>query len=295
MVQISESHNTQYINKDNFIPIQIWYYDKYFRFHFPSIEKSTETEWIFEPFQKELVDKWIKYPYDFYAINKNILFPIPRGCQYLQIVNNKLSPYNTTDLLITAYVPSHIQSPYHDIGKTTPYSIVVFVYPVPNTIPFLIWENIDMNNNIIMNYQLKPNITDQSLLKQISNSFVHYTLYFFENKPGMYWKGTSEYLCIPTNDDSEYPTYFDCQQQIYNKIKNKNIWIHTGSEPIYNYMTWWNKLPKDKKQQSLNENSNDNNNNNLLIFNIIIFFVILIMLMILLYKQLLHKSLEITI
>lgn len=277
MVQILGAENTQYKNRSNFIPIQIWHYDKYIRFHFPSVKKTTTTEWIFEPFQKELKDKWIRYAYDFYTINENIFFPKPRGCEYLKIINNELPPYNTLDILIAAYIPS-IQSHYFDDKKNYSFNVMIaFMYPIPNTIPFLIWKSFDMNNNLILNYKLKPEITDQSLLKKVSNAFINYSIYLFINKPGPYWQGTSEYLCIPTHDESKYPTYHDCQEKIFNKIKNRYVWVETGSEPIYNYMNWWNNLP---------ENTNRNINKYLMISNLIIFFGILILLLIILYIQL---------
>ena len=74
------------------------------------------------------------------------------------------------------------------------------------------------------------------------------------------WTATSEYICIPDISETRTtkakgPSFKDlraCAAATFHNIKNKRVWVENSSQPLYDYVAWWNTLDRSKKYKSLN-------------------------------------------
>jgi len=210
-----------------------------FHLELPSITKTTSKEWKFEDENILLKKGWSLYRDQdqsiFYVMNTVVMInSVPRGCLLMDIM------YDNQDR------STIIMADVVDIKRP---QFVVYGYFIPNTIPLYCWLSLDTYNQVNFHIIISPDTNDKSLKQQIKSQWTSYSMYLLKNI-GFYWKGTSEYLCVPTTENV-FTTLEKCKEKIYPQIKNRNTWVENGNDPLYNYMNWWNRLSADKKVESL--------------------------------------------
>lgn len=241
---------TRYKNFSTHLPIRLWTMPsdpKLFRLELPSVELTTPTEWKFDT-KISSIGAWRLYTLqngqtELYVLNTSVVPPFPKGCLFLDLINNPVYPYNTTMMHLT------------DFLDTSREQFFVFTYAVPNTLPLYVWMTLDVYNELSTQLFINPDTGNADQRKAIRSQYVSYAIYpFLSVEP--YWTATHEYLCIPSSkQDTTYKKKFntleECQRQTYPKVKNRHTWVDNGNRPLQKYMQWWNRLPSDRKVQSL--------------------------------------------
>lgn len=242
---------TRYKNYSTHIPLRLWTMQSspsnLFRFELPSIELTTPTEWRFDT-KVSSISTWKRYALttgqtEFYVLNTSVLPPFPKGCLFLDLVNNAQYPYNTITIHLTDFL---------DVSRE---QFIAFTYSVPNTLPLYIWMTLDVYNNLTTQMFINPDTDNAEQRKAIQSQYISYVLYpFLSVEP--YWGGTHEYLCVPCSQTDgsyrkKYSTLAECQEKTYPKIKNRHTWVENGNRPLQKYMEWWNRLPSDQKVRSM--------------------------------------------
>jgi hypothetical protein len=242
--------STKYKNKNLIIPIQLWCGDKnLFRIQLPSPLKTTPTEWIFDDSPLKKYNWTLKKR--MYALNKSCFPPVPKGCQLIDVIQNKNAPYQTLKIKIGSTLSDTVNQ--RNIGFEYNEQFIVYTYFIENTIPFVYWFYYNMYNEFEIYGELEPNINDSSFIEKVNANNQKIILYFLQKNDQYYWKGTTESLCIPSSNKHDFPTLTECQNKIYPKMKNEKVWVNNNSEPIDKYMKWWSSKNKNK---NLNLNKN---------------------------------------
>lgn len=237
-----------YKNRNVLMPIRIGYDPIAFKIKFetPSYEKSTENEWVFDNLTTE-DNKGLEWN-TVSVLNPDIAYNgIPRGCRLFTF---------SKDISFIAYITSF-----------------------KGSIPLFTWETIDFWGNREMFGLYNPkNISE--VYSKVKTPYRHSVLYFIPYRTSSQWKSTTEFICIPDLDESEsneiFPNLMSCAASTFHKIKNKKVWVENSSQPLYDYVQWWNSLDQSKKEKSLNAQPSKQYSSSLkIIFALILFIVII--------------------
>jgi hypothetical protein len=209
-----------------------------FRFELPSVDLTTPREWKFDntiSSRKEWKQESILY-----VMNTTCIPPFPKGTFLMTLEQNTNPPYETQMVNTAAYINLNREQ------------FIVFSYSVPNTIPIYVYAYLDMYNNVMTSIVVAPDTSNVEQQRRFQSHYFNFILYP-HIVPTLYWKSTSESLCVPTNEISgnTFDTLRECQKKTYPKLRNRHTWVQNNNEPLYKYMRWWNMLDTDKKIKSL--------------------------------------------
>jgi hypothetical protein len=59
----------------------------------------------------------------------------------------------------------------------------------------------------------------------------NYVVYVFR-RPHLYWRATTECLCVPSDNPKDYPTLVECQRSTYHKIRNRDSYTGNSAMPL---------------------------------------------------------------
>lgn len=232
-----------YKNRNVLMPIRIGYDPIALKIQFetPSYEKTTEKEWVFTEDNNGL--KWNMV----YALNPDIAYTgIPRGCRLFTF---------SKDISFIAYVTAF-----------------------KGSIPLFTWETIDFLGNREMFGLYNPKNINE-VYSKVKTPYRHSVLYFIPYQKSCEWTSTSEFICIPNLEKSKsneiFPDLMSCAASTFHKIKNKKVWVENSSQPLYDYVQWWNSLDQSKKQKSLQVSSKDQQSSSLKFIILIVIIVII--------------------
>lgn len=235
---------TRYRNQSIQMPMKIWTHTtnkNLFRFELPSVILTTPTEWKFDNTISSREEWTHGSPNSLvYVMNTTCIPPFPKGTFLMSLVQNTDPPYETKMVNSASYI---------NLSRE---QFVVFSYNVPDTIPIYIYGYLDMYNNITTAIVIAPDTSNVVQQRQFQSHYFNFIVYP-NILPTLYWKSTTESLCIPTNEMSgkTFSTLRECQKKTYSKVRNRHTWVQNSNEPLYKYMKWWNRLDTDKKIMSL--------------------------------------------
>jgi hypothetical protein len=235
----------KYRNNDVIMPIRIAYYKflNKFQIFVPSLLKTTDTKWVFDNISN-LHDSGDAEWYNYYVISPNLSI-IPRGCRVFRIKNENQS---TTEI-----VPFSTLSPSQITKHTNIF--MTFVVGGEGLVPLFTWGQFDIFTGVSKLFGiLNPNnLLD--VYNRVQTPYRHVTMYFIKHTQHLEkwrWKGTTECICMPTEDEEQtFDTFYECADNVYQNVKNKKSWVMDSSIPFHTYVSWWNTLSKNSKQQSL--------------------------------------------
>jgi hypothetical protein len=263
------TQNKIYKNLSSFIPVKLWKYNELFRFQFPSIELTTPQEWIFDNSFFQEFEHWKMNGEMMYALNPFYTPPIPRGCRVFRFIQYKKPPFNTLFVFLGSLTDTEISDENSFID-----TCLCFTYSIPSSIPILTILDWNEYNQLFTRCYREPDIENVDLYNNRDMGFV---IYFLKSNESQFWKGTSEFLCIPSRDKNDFYTLEECQKEIYPKIKNKIVWVENGSEPLYQFMKWYNDNKNSQKNISFDSTS-------YLIVLLVLLFIYIFLLVWIVYK-----------
>lgn len=223
-----------YQNRNTLMPIRIGYHPIAckIKFETPSYEKTTEHEWVFEDkIQDGGDDGWI---WDTVcALNPDMAL-LPRGCK----------------LFI-----------FSEENDTKEISFIAYITPFKKSIPLFIWETIDFWGDREIFGIYNPKNIDE-VYSKVHTPYRHSVFYFIPYRTMCEWESTTEYICVPHIDKTKsnailFSDLISCATATFHNIKNKKVWVENSSQPLYDYVQWWNSLDQAQKRTSLQIPSKD--------------------------------------
>lgn len=248
-----------YRNQSLVMPFRLWVIPdtELFRIELPCVERTTPTEWLFND-KVEKMGIW--KPYNgtdpvLYGLSVASFPPTCKGTDLYQFVQNDQHPYNTEFIVLGAYLEGREVTSRGFFKDRQVHQLYLFSYPVPNTKLLYVWAHLDMYNVLSYRLLVDPDITDYKTEDRTRGKYIHNSIYALTTSGG-YWRQTTESLCVPIheydpNDRTHFMTLAECQSKTYPTIQNRHTWIGTNSQPLYQYMKWWHRQPKDRQIQSV--------------------------------------------
>jgi len=211
-----------YLN--NFIPIRIYYSADLDAYRLETCRADTDSVVFDEEFLSKKLPPSFKLEKTIYAINPRVFPPVPVGTSMFTVIQNDDSPYETVSIDWIAFpIMTNVQT---SIGG---FSFFAFTTPPsPDAMPWYIRneENrikITIDMDIIGSYFRKTPYYARSLDRDNFVLFVH-------DAPRLYWRGTSEAICVPSTNPSDFKTFVGCQRAMYHL--NRNHHSYTGNSAI---------------------------------------------------------------
>lgn len=239
-------------NYSIFFPIQVWIHqskkfrlvppllgtNKVFQFSSHFLDDLPNGKW------KEKCKKEWKLKYTFWALNPSYGLFLGRGIGQISVTHKNQYPYQSF------LVPFHYSiTPIKNLELINIHQDFLFLYykyTIPGT--NILFINYDANNNIydvVMIdeegekddsnniYNFLPFRKNKNVpFYEILSFKLHLFINIYKEKPSaLYWKPTSESICIPTTDSRYYATNLECNFATASKTKNKVYYLgNTGAQ-----------------------------------------------------------------
>lgn len=161
-----------------------------------------------------------------YVLNPRLFPPVPLGAVMFSVYQNDESPYQTKYVEWIAFpVMTNV---FHEIGNFSFYAFINC--PSKEAIPIYIRNEKDhtmlsLDQKQISDYFLTTPYYRKALDR---DNFVVYVFH----QASLYWRATSECLCVPSDNRKDFATLVECQRSTYHKIKNKKSYTGNSAIPL---------------------------------------------------------------
>jgi hypothetical protein len=205
---------------NNFFPVRVYYskeYDRH-RLEAPRADIDTiEFKEDFLPSSYELVST-------LYVINPRVYPPLPLGMSMFTVYQREDPPFHTHYIEWVAFpIMTNNDS---SIGN---FSFFAFTTAIPNTIPVYIRNKNKDKAQIFLEYELISNYFATTVYSNRVLDRENFLIYVHRS-PELYWKATTECLCIPSSNSKDFPTLLECENKTYPNVKN--VKSYTGNSAI---------------------------------------------------------------
>lgn len=210
---------------NNFIPIRIYYSASLDLYRLQTCRADIDTIEFDEEF---IANKLSSYQLQttLYGLNPRLFPPVPLGTSMFSIYQNDQPPYETKKMEWIAFpIMTTVATEKGDFSVfcfvTSPGSLgsPVFIRNEEKNV------KITHDRAMIENYFLKTPYDQKALDRD------NFVLWFFE-KPYLYWRGTTESLCVPSQNPNHFPTLIDCQRKTYAQLKNHKSYTGNSGKPL---------------------------------------------------------------
>lgn len=213
-----------YLN--NFIPIRVYFSTSLnvYRLLAPYADRSNLE------YNEEFVRTKLTPTYELidtiYVLNPRLFPPVPLGAVMFSVYQNDEPPYNTKYIEWIAFpVMTNV---FHEVGNFSFYAFINS--PFKGAKPMYIrneknYTMISLDEKQIADYFLTTPYYRKALDRD------NYVIYIFK-KPHLYWRATTECLCVPSDNPIDYQTLVECQRNTYHKIRNKNSYTGNSAIPL---------------------------------------------------------------
>ena len=161
-----------------------------------------------------------------YVLNPRIFPPVPLGTSMFTVYQNTNYPFETKYIEWVAFpIMANVMT---ETGNFTFFSFTTS--PSKDALPIYVRNEekrtiISIDKTFISSYFLTTPFYNKSLDRD------NFVLYVYES-PQLYWRGTTECLCVPSNDPRDFATLVDCQRTMYPKIRNKVSYTGNSGMPL---------------------------------------------------------------
>lgn len=214
-----------YLN--NFIPVRV-YYSKplnVYRLLAPYADRpNLEYD---EDFVK---NKLLPTPYELtntiYVLNPRLFPPVPLGAVMFSVYQDDKPPYNTKYVEWIAFpVMTNVVS---TIGNFSFYAFINC--PSREAVPIYIRNEkehtmISLDQKAIADYFQTTPYYRKALDRD------NFVVFVFSHA-SLYWRATTEHLCVPSDNPQDYPTLVDCQRDTYHTIRNRSSYTGNSAVPL---------------------------------------------------------------
>lgn len=208
---------------NNFIPIRIYYSEKLNLYRLETCRADKDTM----EFSSKIPASY-KLQTILYGLNPRIFPPVPLGSSMFSIYQNDKEPFETRKVEWIAFpIMTTVAT---EIGDFSVFAFITNPGKDSNAVPVFIRneENdvkITFDEKLIADYFLKTPYDQKALDRD------NFVIYLFK-EPCLYWRGTSEALCVPSINPNHFPTLIDCQRETYGHLKNHKSYTGNSAKPL---------------------------------------------------------------
>lgn len=213
-----------YLN--NFIPIRVYYSRELDAYRLQTCRADIDTVEFDDDFLKKKMPQSFRLQTTVYALNPRIFPPVPIGTSMFSVVQNDKPPYETLAI-------RWINFPIMSNADTTIGGFFFFAYITPPSQEYHPWY---IRNEV---QRVKMSLDTQSINTYFQKTPFHarsidtdnFVIYVFD-KPLLYWRGTTELLCVPSNNHRDFKTLVDCQRKTYPRLRNHASYTGNSGIPL---------------------------------------------------------------
>jgi hypothetical protein len=161
-----------------------------------------------------------------YVLNPRLFPPVPLGSVMFSVYQNDDPPYQTKYIEWIAFpVMTNV---FSEIGNFSFYAFINC--PSKEAIPLYIRNEKDhtmlsLEQKKIADYFLNTPFYEKALDRD------NFVVYVFTH-PSLYWRSTTECLCVPSDNPKDYATLVECQRATYHTIRNKDSYTGNSAIPL---------------------------------------------------------------
>ena len=213
-----------YLN--NFIPIRV-YYNKgldVYRLMAPHADRP-QLEYDEAFVQQKLLPSY-ELTHTIHVLNPRLFPPVPLGSVMFSVYQNDKPPYQTKYVEWIAFpVMTNV---FHEIGNFSFYAFINC--PSRDAVPMYVRNEKDhamvsLDQKKISDYFLKTPYYRKALDRD------NFVVYVFSH-PSLYWRSTTECLCVPSDNPKDHPTLVECQRATYYKVRNHDSFTGNSAIPL---------------------------------------------------------------
>lgn len=213
-----------YLN--NFIPVRVYYSKRFdtYRLMAPYADRP-QLEYDEEFIKTKLLPNY-ELTNTIYVLNPRLFPPVPVGAVMFSVYQNDKEPYQTTYVEWIAFpVMTNV---FAEIGNFSFYAFINC--PSREAVPIYIRNEkdhtmISLDQKKIADYFAITPYYKKALDRD------NYVVYVFSH-PSLYWRSTTECICVPSDNPKDYATLVECQRATYHMIKNKKSYTGNSSIPL---------------------------------------------------------------
>lgn len=213
-----------YLN--NYLPVRLYYSEELDAFRLEAPLADRDTLEYNEDFLKNTLPSSYRLITTLYFLNPRIFPPVPLGTSMFTVYQNYNHPYETVYIEWIAFpIMSNV-----NIGTGNFCFFAYTTNPCPEAFPVYI-RNEDVRTMITID---DKELADYFIQTPYYNRILdrdNYVLYSI-NSALLYWKGTTECICVPSNDPSDFSTLVECQKTMYPKIRNHSSYTGNSGVPL---------------------------------------------------------------
>jgi len=214
-----------YLN--NFIPIRIYFCKKLnvYRLMAPYADRSN-LEYDENFINNKLLPASYELTNTIYVLNPRLFPPVPLGAVMFSVYQSDEPPYNTKYVEWIAFpVMTNV---FHEIGNFSFYAFINC--PSKDALPIYIRNEkdhtmISLDQKAISDYFLTTPYYRKALDRD------NFVVYVFSH-PSLYWRSTTECLCVPSDNPKDYATLVECQRKTYHTIRNRDSYTGNSAIPL---------------------------------------------------------------
>lgn len=161
-----------------------------------------------------------------YVLNPRLFPPVPLGAVMFSVYQENKHPYNTRYVEWIAFpVMTNVLSHIGD------FSFYAFINcPSKEATPIYIRNEkdrtmISLDQKAIADYFLNTPYYRKALDRD------NFVVYVFSHA-SLYWRSTTECLCVPSDDPKNYDTLVECQRATYHMIRNNDSYTGNSAIPL---------------------------------------------------------------
>lgn len=161
-----------------------------------------------------------------YVLNPRLFPPVPLGAVMFSVYQKHEYPYNTQYVEWIAFpVMTNV---FHEVGNFSFYGFINS--PFKGATPMYIRNEkdhtmISLDEKKIGDYFLTTPYYRKALDRD------NFVIYIFK-KVHLYWRATTECLCVPSDDSNHFATLVECQRNTYHKIRNRTSYTGNSAIPL---------------------------------------------------------------
>lgn len=213
-----------YLN--NFIPVRVYFSKSLnvYRLMAPYADRP-HLEYD-EEFIKTKLLPFYELTNTIHVLNPRLFPPVPLGAVMFSVYQKHEHPYNTQYVEWIAFpVMTNV---FSEIGNFSFYAFINC--PSKEAIPMYVRNEKDhtmvsLDQKAISNYFLTTPYYRKALDRD------NFVVYVF-NHASLYWRSTTECLCVPSDNPRDFATLVECQRKTYHKIRNRDSFTGNSAIPL---------------------------------------------------------------
>lgn len=208
------------------------------KYHF-----TTETDEFWKDYElskeenEKMSETWERWN-SFYVFPTEYLGLNSRGTTLVRMFLSPEFPYETVGML----------GNMKRVAKNISLVFRTYIYPFPNTTLLyfhiqnekikkvvLLDEETKKDSKLMDRYNFLPNKKNKKVLwyKKFCPNVSKFFYVFNFTPTFTHWKPNSEYICLPSHDNSSFSTLKECQEFTRDKIYNQSVYVQNSSEPLH--------------------------------------------------------------